>query len=144
MDLRRSTRWGNGLGQQSGKEWILVKFPELRTTRALRLATGPFKTDYPQGLRISIASSCSSASSPTQRPTESGEFLRVFEQNPWQGRTLLTQHGFPYFKAPQRVLIEFSQPVTARCFLIEQIAKGAGYDWSVAEFEIDTAESMEH
>ena len=128
-DRNIGTRWSPGGGLQRGDEWIYVFLPEPQHIHGIELVTGPFHTDFPRGLRISIGRNC-----PTKITRPVDVPLQTITNIPaWEGSLTMTMNGYPYFGGQGGGRIYFKRPHVVRCLLIEQTGSINSFDWSIAE-----------
>ena len=124
-DRNWRTRWST---TQNGNEWLLLRFSEPRTLKAIEPTPGRFfYTDFPRGIRVRVAQHCSE-----ETPREA-KFKTIVEMPEWQGELLFTKEGYPFFGSHSRLKINLKSAVTAQCWLLERIGKTTpNFDWSIA------------
>ena len=135
-DRKPKTRWTTSLGNQIGKEWVMLRLPQTRAVRGIALPAEPFSTDFPRGLEISSATQCSGLVS------ELDQFVSIVREPQWNGWINFSADGYPYIEPPSRVNVIFPMPVQAQCLLIRQIGEDKNFDWSISELRIADQEEI--
>ena len=130
VDGNPGTRWSQGKGVQSGREWILMKFDEPLELAGLEVSPGNFQTDFPRGLTILSGDSCE-GTVPTNMPLS-----EIVNYPSWQGAIGITPTGYPFYTNESNVEVIFPSLVLTKCLLIKQTGKNDNFDWSVAEIRM--------
>ena len=130
-------RWSPKRGFQDGTEWLHIFFNTPRRLSGLELNTGSFPADFPRGLRLSYLPSCRDKEREDHSALSSYRILLHLPA--WQGEILFTPLGYPYYGAQSAVRIHFPEVIEAQCLLIQQTAKEANFDWSVAKILVAEA-----
>ncbi len=125
FDGNVKTRWANGTGRQEGHERVDIRFHNqaYRKFRTMKLALGPFVSDFPRGLRASVFE-------------PGGALCGTVQAVPWEGPIEFNSAGFPYFGYQQDVTLRFEKVCTAERITLEQLGKDKNFDWSIAEIMI--------
>lgn len=131
-DGRQHSRWSPHLSRQNGDEWLAIICPSPIRMGALELSPGTFYSDFPRGIRVSVANSCSHE--PGSRVL--GDWHEVYNQPHWLGPLYFTENGYPHYGRQWNVKLKFIDEHEGRCVLIEQIGKEPHFDWSVAEINV--------
>jgi hypothetical protein len=125
FDKDLGTRWGSGLGRQSGNEWIEFYFRTQISAIGVELDPGNFVSDFPRGLKIKVGKSC-----------DQNDLVEVSKIPDWQGSPLFSDSGLPYFSAQSNVKVFFDKDREFSCLRAEQIGKTDNFDWSIAELRL--------
>jgi hypothetical protein len=133
FDGRAKSRWTSGGGNQSGTEWISLRFHQPRRLDGIELYLGPYVTDFPRGLRLRALEDCEEVTPPNPELPVVAEFPR------WYGGLDFTPQGYPYFKGRYFTRVIFPETLIVQCLVAEQIAESDGSDWSVAELRVADA-----
>ena len=115
LDRDPATRWSSGRGHQQGDEWLELRLPQPRSLLGIDLSPGNFQADFPRGIRVAPCGGSPLVDLPS-----------------WQGELRRTPAGYPWYGAQDRVVIRFPAAVMTDCLRVEQRARGAPFDWSVA------------
>jgi len=129
-DRNAKTRWTTSLGNQTGREWVLLRLPQARMISGIAIPAEPFTTDFPRGLEIRVAEQCSGLTS------ELDKFEPVIHEPQWNGWINFSPDGYPYIEPASRGGVIFPKAVRAQCILIKQIGFDQNYDWSISELRI--------
>jgi len=123
------TRWSTS---QTGNEWLLMRFNQVHNIDVIEpTPSNHFYTDFPRGIRISVAKDCS-----LKEPLNAN-YEQVFIMPEWQGELLFTPQGYPYFGHHSHVRVSFKEPIAAKCWLIERTGKiTSDFDWSIAKIKV--------
>ncbi|MFN8392718.1 MAG: discoidin domain-containing protein [Bdellovibrionota bacterium] len=130
IDGKDTTRWTAGGGRQTGGEWLRIAFERPIVVSGVRVETGRYYTDFPRGIAVQVAESCSS--------DDAGRtsYATVFRRQRNEGEILYTADGFPYFSEQHNLSVVLPEPVQAQCLLLQQIGSDDHYEWSVSELEL--------
>ena len=122
-----ATRWSAGVGKQDRGQWLALRFVEPISVAGVRLASGPFYTDFPRGLEIRTAVNCDL---PARIATQ-GELIA--KEDPWEGPVGASPLGFPLLGSQYDVTVAFSKPLLTACLVVVQTGSTPSFDWSVSE-----------
>ena len=134
IDNDLSTRWHSSGPGQTGNEWIQLRCPAPFQLAALEIQAGVWQSDFARGLRIEVG-----------RCSEAGDtHVPVYENSDWQGSTLLTDSGYPYYSSQGTVRlrlgsIEDPEGPDGNCVRIAQTGSHPLYDWSIADLKLYTS-----
>lgn len=130
IDGRPETRWSTGLGQQTGEEWVYIRFEQPISLLGLRFRSARFSTDYPRRLSYEYSPACSTEFSAAQ-PYRPG-----FSPLSDQGELLFTAKGYPYFAGQDDTLLLFLADSPVQCVKVRQTGHTPSFDWSISEIEL--------
>ena len=107
-----------------------IAFERPIVVSGVRVETGRYYTDFPRGIAVQVAESCSS--------DDAGRtsYATVFRRQRNEGEILYTADGFPYFSEQHNLSVVLPEPVQAQCLLLQQIGSDDHYEWSVSELEL--------
>lgn len=132
FDGKPDTRWSPKKGRQEGgnSEWLAFRLEKPVLTSGLEISPGSFRTDFPRGLRIMVASECAAL------PEKEEGLTSVFDQLPWQGEIKFTSSGYPYYGGQSEVRAYFREDTNVQCIKIFQTGQTPNFDWSVSRVRL--------
>lgn len=125
-----ATRWSPSNGRQERGQWLAIQFAEQTRIAGIRLATGPFYTDFPRGVEVRVAGNCDDAAK-----VATGGVL-VVKEDPWEGPVGGSPTKYPLLGSQYDVTVTFSQPLLAHCVVVVQSGATPSFDWSVSELSL--------
>lgn len=129
-----ATRWSPGMGRQERGQWLALRLPEPIVIAGVKLATGPFYTDFPRGVEIRTAARCDDL----KQVAAQGQL--VAKEDPWEGPIGTSPSGYPLLGSQYDVTVVFSKPVLTGCLVVVQSGSTPSFDWSISELGLLTAQ----